>query len=305
VSNEARFFAAHLFLGMVFALVSSIILVGIWYRRGHWQWYRRLAGGHWERWWLDTPCNFYTWIEDKYCDTRERPGLGRGTPTCEEWPIMKHRWLALFGLGRMIAYTKYVVLHKLYVFQAAKEMKLPWRVLLVAALHDNSKFRPSEFKAYSEHFYLADGTKRTKLGTDGFYDDEDNDAAFDRAWLAHIQRNKHHPQHWIIVLAMPCQCPTGSIKSEPWKRTDVLIQDDGMARCVTCRDQVPHSRVTMFVDEMPEPYLSEMLVDWVGAGMAQGTPDTLSWYAVRGRHHLFGPETRAEIERRLGYEAVP
>jgi hypothetical protein len=208
------------------------------------------------------------------------------------------RWFG--SLGRYVQYTSYVVKHKVFVFQAAWKMRLPWRVLLVCALHDNSKFLPFEFSTYAKHFYLPDGTKRTTLAKDGFYKDVPDDAAFDRAWLRHIQRNKHHPQHWVITVAMACDCP----QDQP-ARTDVLLCDDGYARCTTCRAKKPLANVLHVVFEMPEPYLSEMLCDWIGAGMAQGTPDVLSWYTARGRHHLFGPKTRAEVERRLGYEDIP
>jgi hypothetical protein len=56
---------------------------------------------------------------------------------------------------------------------------------------------------------------------------------------------------------------------------------------------------------MPLRYRLEMLADWIGAGAAQGTPDTLGWYASRGKNHPLGPETRAWIEQRLGYLAPP
>lgn len=85
------------------------------------------------------------------------------------------------------------------------------------------------------------------------------DLAFDFAWLLHQKRNKHHWQWWI--------CP----------------QDDGGFQ----------------VFEMPERYRREMLADWIGAGLAQGKPDTGAWYAKNKGKMILGPETRAWIEQRI------
>lgn len=85
------------------------------------------------------------------------------------------------------------------------------------------------------------------------------DLAFDFAWLLHQKRNKHHWQYWI--------CP----------------QDDGGFQ----------------VFEIPERYRREMLADWIGAGLAQGKPDTGAWYAKNKGKMILGPETRAWIEQRI------
>jgi hypothetical protein len=31
------------------------------------------------------------------------------------------------------------------------------------------------------------------------YTKEEVEADFDRAWLRHLHRNKHHPQHWVLI----------------------------------------------------------------------------------------------------------
>ncbi len=56
------------------------------------RWYRRLRGGHWERWYVDHPVCAEVWHHVETC-TREKPDtwenrptmLCRGTPTCESW----------------------------------------------------------------------------------------------------------------------------------------------------------------------------------------------------------------------------
>lgn len=45
-------------------------------------WYRRMRGGHWEKWWIDSPVNSAVWLK---LDHGERPGLGCGAPICELW----------------------------------------------------------------------------------------------------------------------------------------------------------------------------------------------------------------------------
>ncbi len=49
------------------------------------RWYRRLRGGHWERWHMEYPVCGRIWIRVEACsqDGGSRPYLGRGTPTCE------------------------------------------------------------------------------------------------------------------------------------------------------------------------------------------------------------------------------
>ena len=51
--------------------------------------YRRVWGGHWEKWHLGDPCNGSMWVrikrEECYRMTGEHPGgLQRGNPYCEE-----------------------------------------------------------------------------------------------------------------------------------------------------------------------------------------------------------------------------
>lgn len=89
-------------------------------------------------------------------------------------------------MKRHLAYLRYVLRHKWFVLLAGWKLGCPlWRLLL----HDMSKFRPSEWKAYAYTFYNEDGTKRY-LETE----------AFNRAWLLHQHRNPHHWQYWMLRL---------------------------------------------------------------------------------------------------------
>jgi hypothetical protein len=52
------------------------------------RWYRRLRGGHWERWCVDWPVCSNIWHRTASCSrvTHVRPtALCRGTPRCEDW----------------------------------------------------------------------------------------------------------------------------------------------------------------------------------------------------------------------------
>lgn len=208
------------------------------------------------------------------------------------------RWLP-GSLGRYLAYNKYLALHKWYVLKAAWIMDVP----LLGLLHDLSKYYWDEQSAYARHFYEPDGSKRTWQAEDGFYSDPDNDTKFDRAWLGHIRRNKHHPQHWVEAFDVRCDCWRESDRFRP--NPYVLLRDDTSISCMACLRKLPRAAARLVTFEMPPRYRKEMLADWMGAGAAQGTPDTLGWYAARGKHLPLGPETRAWVERQLGYEREP
>lgn len=84
-------------------------------------------------------------------------------------------------------------------------------------------------------------------------------AAFNRAWLGHLRRQDHHWQYWL------------------------LQQDDGIVLALP----------------MPDQCRRELLADWRGAGLAQGSPDTAAWYRPRAAHIHLHHETRDWIEAQL------
>lgn len=84
--------------------------------------------------------------------------------------------------------------------------------------------------------------------------------AFARAWNHHQKRNKHHWQYW-------------------WLRND---------------------NGSMVALEMPGCYVSEMLADWIGAGLAiSGKSDTWNWYETNKDRIELHPATRARVEFEL------
>ena len=127
-------------------------------------------------------------------------------------------------------------------------------------IHDISKFYPSEWTPYVNYFYgNKEGIKKGRDET-GYYKAGDTvDEKFNFAWLLHQKRNKHHWQWWILPI------------------------DDGSTK----------------IFDIPIAYKKEMIADWFGAGRAQGTPDTLSWYKKNKDKMKLHPKTREWIEYKL------
>lgn len=109
-----------------------------------------------------------------------------------------------------LAYLRYVLRHKLYVFQECLKYGLLWQGIT----HDWSKFLPSEWVAYAKYFY---GTFRYEKIADigGLYrsfGDSDADAKeywearFNEAWNHHQKRQPHHWQYWLIVNPVVGKC---------------------------------------------------------------------------------------------------
>lgn len=92
-------------------------------------------------------------------------------------------------------YLKYVLCHKWHV---GLEL-LKAGMVLRAILHDWDKLLPSMFFPYSRYFYLPDGSQRPRRDATGHYKPTGTgDDAFDRAWLEHANRSRHHWQFWIM-----------------------------------------------------------------------------------------------------------
>lgn len=105
-------------------------------------------------------------------------------------------------MRRHLAYLKYLLRHKWFVFLAGLKTGAPlWRLVI----HDWTKFLPSEWFQYARAFYAADGSRQYKP----------NDA-FWKAWLLHTRRNKHHWQYWNLRLdtgiIQPVQMPESYVK---------------------------------------------------------------------------------------------
>jgi hypothetical protein len=105
----------------------------------------------------------------------------------------------------MIKYFIHILKHKYYVFIECWKMGL----YLHAFTHDLSKFLPDEFFPYANWFYGKYGKDyyekwaNYEYGYDETIDYSRNaKKAFEKAWVKHQNRNKHHPGHkkWKIRL---------------------------------------------------------------------------------------------------------
>lgn len=159
-------------------------------------------------------------------------------------------------MRKYFQYLRYVIRHKWFVLVECFKFGIYWQGLI----HDISKFLPSEFLPYMEHFFGSKiGISRGRDET-GYYKPTDTgDAAFDFAWLLHQKRNKHHWQWWC------------------------LPEDEGGIKVL----------------EMPLKYRKEMLSDWRGAGRAQGTPSVNKWYEKNKSRMSLGSDTREWIEEQI------
>lgn len=84
-----------------------------------------------------------------------------------------------------LAYLKYVMRHKWFVFLACMKLGVPlWR----AIIHDWDKFLPEMWLPFVSTFYAPDGSKRYQ-----------ETPAFALAWNGHQKRNKHHWQYWLLT----------------------------------------------------------------------------------------------------------
>lgn len=157
-------------------------------------------------------------------------------------------------------YLKYVLRHKLYVFQACCKYGLVW----AGVVHDLSKFLPVEWFPYVDKFYGGKWPERHygdwRLWLDGKYTQPWVDRRFDEAWNHHQKVNKHHWQYWL------------------------LLEDSGNVKPL----------------DMPLRYRQEMLADWRGASRAiTGADNTPAWYEKNKGKMQLHPQTRAWVEAEL------
>lgn len=164
-----------------------------------------------------------------------------------------------------LKYLSYVIRHKWFVFVAGLRIGAPiWRLII----HDWSKFLPSEWIPYVNSFYGGERTDSIR-------------AAFDRAWLHHQKRNKHHWQYWILLEDNPAQGKH-------------LLQSPDEAR-----DFAVHAL------RMPTKYAYEMVADWMGAGRAiTGKWEASEWYSKNRENIVLHPQTRELVETLLGLTPI-
>lgn len=191
-------------------------------------------------------------------------------------------------MKRHVAYLKYVLRHKWYVFWAALRLGVPiWSALL----HDWDKFAPDEWFPYARTFYTPSGKKQYVESVD-----------FAHAWMKHQHRNKHHWQWWLWVDIPSHNCAI------PLPKSNYLVWDRGEAQRIiernsgaeTWRELISaYPSDALVPDAMLDLYRREMLADWIGAGKALGKPNTWEWYAANKDKMQLHPDTREWVEGQM------
>lgn len=101
-----------------------------------------------------------------------------------------------------LAYLRYVLRHKWYVFIASRRLGVSWWRMIK---HDWHKFLPSEWGPYVRTFYAPDGSKRYVESVE-----------FANAWRLHQQRGDHHWQHWLLTwdrgVTEPMEMPLEAVR---------------------------------------------------------------------------------------------
>lgn len=86
-------------------------------------------------------------------------------------------------VNNFIGHLKTVLTHKYYVFQASCKLGIPLR----GALHDLSKFSPTEFFESVKYY----------SGTRSPIEACKEDKGYSMTWFHHRGRNKHHWEYWV------------------------------------------------------------------------------------------------------------
>jgi len=160
-----------------------------------------------------------------------------------------------------------VLLHKLYVFIGGlavanvRDEHRHWGAWLWRlAIHDLSKFRPSEWLPYATYFYGPTTTRTVEHK-------QQQKARFDRAWLLHIHRNPHHWQHWIL--------------REDSGKTVVLLPE------------------AWVVDEMVADWIGAGTKIFRRPTLAECVAETVTWYALNHRQMQLRDPARHRAEETL------
>jgi len=134
-------------------------------------------------------------------------------------------------------YFKYIMQHKWFVFTECLKMRQP----IHGIMHDMSKFRPSEFFPYAHKFY----------GGDYAYKYFEVEKCFDKAWLLHQHRNKHHWNYWVNSEGNPIPMPPKHIKQmiADWKAMGRKFGDTALAFYQKNKDRMVLAKETRMTVE--------------------------------------------------------
>lgn len=191
-------------------------------------------------------------------------------------------------MKKHLLYLRYVLRHKWFVFQECLKLGVP---LWIAIIHDWDKFLPFEFLSYAEYFYGDWRTRKKSYGEFTYGDGVTEESAnfnFNKAWMHHQHRNKHHWQYWLKIQHLPIQ------------RTMYMVEDSGKVFRVGNTGYKEIDGMFPIASNMNNVSIREMVADWRGAGKALNNPDTVKWYQENKNKMILHDSTRKEVERLLG-----
>jgi hypothetical protein len=151
-------------------------------------------------------------------------------------------------VNRHLAYLKYVIRHKWFVFIACRECGVSlWRSIV----HDWHKFLPSEWLPYARTFYKPNGEKQYVESPD-----------FARAWNLHQKRGKHHWQHWLITWD---RGTTEPLPMQEMYAREMVADWWGAGRAITGRWAAPEwytkNRETIKLHDSTRKFVEDLLLE--------------------------------------------
>lgn len=217
-----------------------------------------------------------------------------------------------------LEYITWIFKHKYYVYKFGRMLNVPRFQLL---MHDISKFRPSEFFAYRDTFYVPAATANDYPESEFSLEMREWMAGntnahrahnFQRAWLLHLHRNKHHWQYWTLMEDVPQDSLYFAQATELLNKDFHICLEDSEHDC-----QPIHGEMSPFGPRydflmsligranrrspealiMPPRYIREMVADWAGAGYANHRKiDLRQWYEQNRGNMVLHPTVRLDVE---------
>lgn len=205
------------------------------------------------------------------------PHIGNVRKAC--WAVrhsLKHR--EMDGTKRLVVIDPFWDLQWESCWLDVSPFQMWWRGLT----HDISRFYPSEFFAYVN----SHGAGKVKRDANGKYSgtaisDDPVELARERAMIWHWYRNRHHWEHWALVM------PT----THKMKKCIGIQMQSGMSHEIEY--DVPDVKLL----NIPDQFILEMACDWWGASMTQNMGGLIwkRYCATKDGMH-FTPENRKKFE---------
>lgn len=167
----------------------------------------------------------------------------------------------------------------------------PGQIWWQGLTHDLSRFRPSEFLPYAAAHGGGHVKRDPKTGSysGAAASETPIELARERAMMWHWYRNRHHWEHWAIVL--------------PTTHGKYVCENTSDFRQIVLNTQILEDNAPdVKLINIPDRYLLEMACDWWGASMTQGMHGRIwSRYQLTKQNMHMSDENRKTFEACLQY----